>query len=232
MKLELINALQFTQWLLAAGLALQAVESLVARRTFGCAMVFGLRLVLCGALGFVPPVSSAAALVHGLLLATSMLLVARLRGPLCGGSDAMWFQVQVGLLLASLAGWHPALARVGLGWIAAQSVLSYLLAGMVKLRNANWRSGEALRQLLASDGPYVIWAPARRLAGDAGICAVLAWAVIAFELLFPLVLVVPVDWRWAWLLAGLVFHAGNAVLLGLNRFAWAWATTYPALVAF
>jgi hypothetical protein len=230
MYLELTNPLFWTQWLLAGGLALQAGESLVARRTFGCAAVFGLRLVLCGALVFVEPVSPAAMFVHGVLLATSMGLVARLRGPLCGGSDAMWFQVQVGLLLASLAGWHPALARVGLGWIAAQSVLSYWLAGVVKLRNARWRNGEALRELLASDGPYVVWAPARGLAGRAGICCAMAWTVIVFELLFPLVLLMPMEARWVWLAVGLAFHVGNALVLGLNRFVWAWVATYPALV--
>jgi hypothetical protein len=231
MYLELTNPLFWTQWLLAGGLALQAMESLVARRTFACATVFVVRLVLCGALVFVEPVSSAAVMVHGLLLVTSMGLVARLRGPLCGGSDAMWFQVQVGLLLASLAGAYPVLARVGLGWIAAQSVLSYWLAGVVKLRNASWRSGEAVRQLLASDGPYVIWTPARGLAGRAGVCRALAWVVIGFEVLFPLVLLMPVEGRCVWLTVGLVFHAGNAVVLGLNRFVWAWAATYPALLA-
>ena len=231
MKLELINALQFTQWLLAAGLALQAVESLVARRTFGHRTIFAVRLLLCGLLAVIEPVSPAATAVHAGLIATSMFLVARLRGPLCGGSDAMWFQVQVGLLLASLAGWHPVLARVGLGWIAAQSVLSYWLAGVVKLRNPSWRNGEAMRQLLASDGPYVIWAPARRLAGQVGMRRMLAWAVIAFEVLLPLVLLMPVEGRWVWLGAGLAFHMGNAVVLGLNRFVWAWAATYPALLS-
>lgn len=230
MKLELLNALQFAQWLLAGGLALQAAESLVARRTFGHRTIFAVRLLLCGLLAVIEPVSLAATAVHAGLLATSMVLVARLRGPLCGGSDAMWFQVQLGLLLASLAGWHPVLARVGLGWIAAQSVLSYALAGVVKLRNPSWRSGEAVRQLLASDGPYVIWAPARGVVKHAAVCGALAWAVMVFEVLFPLVLVVPAEVRWMWLAAGFVFHLGNALVLGLNRFVWAWVATYPALL--
>lgn len=231
MKLELFNAVQLTQWLLAAGLALQAVESLAARRTFGHWTIFVVRLLLCGLLAVIEPVSLAATAVHAGLIATSMLLIARHRGPLCGGSDAMWFQVQVGLLLASLAGSHPVLARAGLAWIAAQSVLSYWMAGVVKLRNPSWRGGEALRQLFASDGPYVIWAPARGLAGRAGVCGALAWVVMGFELLFPLVLLMPLEMRWIWLAAGLGFHVGNAAVLGLNRFVWAWAATYPALLS-
>lgn len=233
MTMDSNTAVQLTQWLLAIGLALQSIESLVAWRTFGNRIVFVLRLIL--ALSLLVPATVlppfVLATVHLVLLLTAMLLIARLRGPLCGGSDAMWFQVQLGLLLASLAGWHPVLVRVGLGWIAAQSVLSYFLAGVVKFRNPRWRRGEALQCLLASDGPYVIWVRVRRLAGSAAVCRALAWAAIGFELLFPLVLMVPVEWRGWWLAAGLMFHLGNAVVLGLNRFVWAWAATYPALLS-
>lgn len=231
MNIELTNPLFWTQWLLAGGFALQAVESLAAWRTFGHRALFAVRLILCGLLAAIDPVSTGATAVHAVLIASSMVLVARLRGPLCGGSDAMWFQVQVGLFVAALGVWQPVFVRVGLGWIAAQSVLSYWLAGVVKLRNAGWRNGESVRQLLASDGPYVLWAPARRLALRPLVCVALAWMVMLFEFAFPLVLLVPVEARWVWLAAGLSFHLANAVLLGLNRFAWAWAATYPALLA-
>lgn len=232
MYLELTNPLFWTQWLLAGGLALQAVESLVASETFGHRAVFVFRLLLCGLLAVIEPVSLAATFAHSGLIVSSMFLVGRLRGPLCGGSDAMWFQVQVGLFLASLSGWQPVLARVGLGWIAAQSVLSYWMAGAVKVRNGSWRSGDVLRQLQSSDGPYVIWTPARWIARSPRLCLGLAWVVIGFELVFPAVLLVPTELRWLVLAAGLVFHLGNALVLGLNRFVWAWAATYPALLLF
>ena len=234
MTLDLSAAVQLTQWLLAIGLALQSIESLVAWRTFGNLPVFGLRLVL--ALGLLLPTTALPAFVfaviHVVLLLTSMLLVARLRGPLCGGSDSMFFQVQLGLLTASLDFLHPALSKLGLGWIAAQSVLSYLLAGIAKLRNKRWRNGDALRSLLQSEGPYVLWQHARSVAKAPLPCVTLAWSLMTFELLFPLVLILPSDARLIVLSLGLAFHILNAVVLGLNRFIWAWGATYPALLYF
>ncbi len=234
MTLDLTSATQYTQWLLAIGIVLQSVESLVACHTFGFRSVFVLRLML--ALVLLAPISSlpsaAVAGVHLALLLTSMLLVARLRGPLCGGSDAMFFQVQLGLLLVSLESLHPLLPRLGLGWIAAQSVLSYFLAGWVKLRNPRWRNGTALRNLLESEGPYVLWQPARALARSPAACVAASWMLIGFEILFPLVLVLAPPIPALLLAAGLLFHLGNALLLGLNRFVWAWAATYPALLYF
>ena len=32
------------------------------------------------------------------------------------------------------------------------------------------------------------------------------------------------------LAAALVFHAGNAAIMGLNTFVWAFAATYPAIL--
>ena len=59
-----------------------------------------------------------------LLLANSVWQKVRSRGPVCGGSDSMFLQVQLGLLIASLGSLEPLLGKVGLGWIAAKSVLS------------------------------------------------------------------------------------------------------------
>lgn len=234
MNIDSSSTVQITQWLLAIGLAVQSIESLVAWRTFGNRPVFFLRLVLALVLlvpaTVLPPFVFA--IVHLLLLLTAMLLVARMRGPLCGGSDSMFFQVQLGLLVASLGFLHPALPKLGLGWIAAQSVLSYLLAGIAKLRNPRWRNGEALRSLLQSEGPYVLWQHARSVAKVPLLCAMLAWSLVAFELFFPLVLILPEDARLILLSLGFTFHVLNAVVLGLNRFIWAWGATYPALLYF
>ena len=76
----------------------------------------------------------------------------------------MFFQVQLGLLIASCGFLEPILIKLGLGWIVAQSVLSYFLAGVLKLRTAGWWNGRALQKLLRSDGPYRIFTPARKLA--------------------------------------------------------------------
>ena len=234
MTLDLSTTLQLTQWILSLGLILQGLECIVTRRVFGPAPVFALRILIC--IWLLLPASLAVAwhapLCHLLLLGSSVFLVMRMRGPLCGGSDSMFFQVQLGLLVASLGFLHPVLPKLGLGWIAAQSVLSYLLAGIAKLRNPRWRNGDALRSLLQSKGPYVLWQCARSLAKAPLPCVMLAWSLVAFELLFPLVLILPPEARLILLSMGFAFHVLNAAILGLNRFIWAWGATYPALLYF
>ena len=56
--------------------------------------------------------------------------------------------------------------------------------------------------------------------------------IILFEIAFPLVLILPWEGKLLLLSIGLLFHITNAVVLGLNRFIWAWSATYPALLYF
>lgn len=238
MTLNVPTALWLTQVLLSAGIILQGLECLVARRGFGAltrelSWVFGVRIGLCVLL-VVPviPVSPWGITgVHLVLLATAAWLVVRLHGPLCGGSDSMHFQVQLGLLAGSLGFVVPWLPKAGLAWIAAQSALSYFLAGAAKLRNRRWRNGAALETLLKSDGPYSVPPGIRRWASTPAACALLAWILIGLELAFPTILITPGAGKLGLIAVGFIFHALNAVTLGLNRFIWAWAATYPALLA-
>lgn len=238
-----IATLLLTQRLLGVGLLIQSAEIFQTRRIYagGGALVgggVGLLLAVRSAIALgliIAPihcVSLASAVIHLALLGSSAWLVVRSRGPVCGGSDSMFFQVQLGLFVASLGFLNPVLVRIGLGWIAAQSVLSYFLAGLAKLKNAGWRNGAALRNLLSSDGPYVLLSGARGLAKSRTLCVLLGWGVVLFELAFAFVLVLPVEGKWVFLGLGLTFHLVNAVVLGLNRFVWAWMATYPALLYF
>jgi hypothetical protein len=60
-------------------------------------------------------------------------------------------------------------------------------------------------------------------------CQLLAIAVIAFETTFPLAFIDP--WLSLALIGiGLCFHVANAIVFGLNRFLFAWASAYPALL--
>ncbi len=238
---DLPAAVLWTHRLLGVGLLIQTAELLCTRHSFARGGVLEgswatpwllARLGLAGLLVLAPtlPTPWSALIVNGLLLGNSLWLTVRSRGPVCGGSDSMFFQVQLGLLLTSLGFWEPLLIRVGLGWIAVQSSLSYLLAGVAKLKNAGWRHGGALQNLMSSAGPYVVFAPARRLAERRAICASLGWAVVGFELLLPAALVLPLKARIVLLTLGVGFHLFNAVVLGLNRFVWAWVATYPAIL--
>ncbi|MGC3959067.1 MAG: hypothetical protein QM813_14325 [Verrucomicrobiota bacterium] len=244
MPLDQAEAVLWTQRILGGGLLLQSVELFMARGIYSPSGALNGRvsvnplLAVRGAISiwlFVAPVNvnaSLSALLFAVLLVSTAWLVIRSRGPVCGGSDSMFFQVQLGLFLAALGFVHPVLPSLGLGWIAAQSVLSYFLAGVGKLRNSAWRDGSALRRLFTSNGPYVLWQGVRGLAQAKFLCVLLGFGIVLFELVFPLVLFMPTEWRYAFLGLALGFHAANALVLGLNRFIWAWAATYPALLFF
>lgn len=238
-----ITTLLLTQRLLGVGLLIQSAEIFQTRRIYasGGALAgggVGLLLAVRSAISLwliIAPINCVSLLsvaTHLALLSSSAWLVVRSRGPVGGGSDSMFFQVQLGLFFASLGFANPLLIKIGLGWIAAQSVLSYFLAGLAKLKNAGWRNGVALQNLFSSDGPYVLWSGVRGLAKLKSLCALLGWGAVLFELAFLAVLVLPTEGKWVFLGLGLTFHLANAVVLGLNRFVWAWTATYPALLYF
>lgn len=247
MTLDPLSVMRATQLILGAGLALQAAEILAtraeharmcagdrsveqARRWLTASMI--VRLAICAAL--ICGVGIHSTLIDPILylglIITSAGLIARFGGSIGGGSDSMFFQVQVGLLVASLGVVNPALVRIGLGWIAAQSVLSYFIAGGAKLRNRDWRNGVAMANLLRTEGPYVLFRPARVVGNSRTLCVALSWALVLFELVFPFVLLLPWEAKLVVLAAGFLFHLANAAVLGLNRFVWAWSATYPALL--
>lgn len=135
--------------------------------------------------------SSATALVWTLISIT-LLTAIRFGGSLNGGSDAMTMVV----LSSRLVPW-------GRTYLAVQLTLSYFVAGLVKLRMPEWRSGRALTALTGLPG----W---------------LTWPTLLWECSFPLV------WFWPipYLTAGVLFHFLNIKKLGLNRFFWIWLAAY------
>jgi hypothetical protein len=158
---------------------------------------------------------------------SQVAICVRFRGTFNGGSDYMTVLILLALSVATFDSHVPWLHQACLLYIAVQATLSYLIAGLAKLRVAQWRNGVALRGFVMATpfGPPV-WAAL--LVRDARVCRLLAWGVMAFECLFPLVWV---DARvcLAWLSLGLGFHVVNSLVFGLNRFLFAWAAAYPAL---
>jgi hypothetical protein len=119
---------------------------------------------------------------------------------------------------------------VAFGYLAAQLTLSYFISGWVKIINPDWRGGVALRDVF-SFSAYPVGENLRGWADHPGLLRVMSWAVMGFELLFPLCLIS----RPA-LIVGLavaaMFHFANACLFGLNRFFWIWLAAYPSLIWF
>lgn len=219
MTLEL--TVRLCELLLGLALAQQSLEHLAMPVT--PRILFGMRLLL--ALMMVAGIGSAIA--EALLLLSSALILKRCDGPYNGGSDRLAILMLFCLLLANIL--PTALWReLALGYLAAQLVLSYLMSGWVKIVNPDWRNGRALNDVFAFSA-YPVSEQLRALAARPRLLWAAAWAVMLFELVFPLSLL---DSRalYAALVIAALFHVANAMLFGLNRFVWVWIAAYPSLL--
>lgn len=214
-------ALHWTELALGLACAQQSAEHLASapdeRRIFLPRLLLSLVLVT----GLAPVFAEA-----GLLLLSGLAL-RRFRGPYNGGSDRMTLLVLCCALLARVA---PTLriAELALGYLALQLVLSYALAGVAKLANPEWRDGRALADLFAFSA-YPVSEDLRGLARLRRSLVLLGWAILLFELLFPLALFDARALACALVIAA-AFHLANACLLGLNRLLWIWLAAFPALI--
>lgn len=214
-------ALRLTEILLALALIQQGIEHL--RRFRDEQVLFGARTALCLLVvaGIAPPWPLAG------LAVLSLVILHRFQGPYNGGSDRMGLLALWCLALAQLLP-NPAWRELAFGYLGAQLVLSYFISGAVKIANPDWRSGRALVQVFQFSA-YPVSEALRRWADRPRVLLAMAWAVMLFEVAFPLTLAHP-----AALAAGLTlaaaFHLANACLFGLNRFFWTWLAAYPAIV--
>ena len=219
--LTLGQAMGWMQLLLSFAIAQQSLEHLAR----GDRMIFVPRLGLCllMALGV-----GGAWPLWGLWV-ISLAMLWRYQGPYNGGSDKMTMLILSCLSLAHLAP-TPFWQEMALSYLAVQLVLSYFVSGWVKVVNPEWRCGEALCDVFRFSA-YPVSEGLRELADRPRFLFVMGWAVILFELVFPLALLDPVALKLA-LLCAAGFHFSNACFFGLNRFFWIWLCAYPALIWF
>ncbi len=215
------QAMGWMQLLLSFAIAQQSLEHLAR----GDRMIFVPRLGLCllMALGV-----GGAWPLWGLWV-ISLAMLWRYQGPYNGGSDKMTMLILSCLSLAHLAP-TPFWQEMALSYLAVQLVLSYFVSGWVKVVNPEWRCGEALCDVFRFSA-YPVNEGLRELADRPRFLFVMGWAVILFELVFPLALLDPVALKLA-LLCAAGFHFSNACFFGLNRFFWIWLCAYPALIWF
>lgn len=223
MTLEI--AIRFCEILLGLALLQQCLEHL--RMAMSDHRLFALRLLLCVLLvtGVWPTA------VLAILLLTSVWILARCDGPYNGGADRVAVLMQSCLLTTHLCRDLDAPLRwqeAAFGYLAIQIILSYFMAGWVKVVNPEWRRGQALLDVFA----FSAYPQSESLRGWAQwprLLFVMGWAVMIFELAFPLALL-----RFDTLVIALVlaalFHTANALLFGLNRFVWVWIASYPSLL--
>lgn len=162
------------------------------------------------------------------LVATVTSLGLALRVPFgMEGSGQMLTIICAALTLRGLSPHDVLVQKAALWFLTLQACLAYLTAGLAKYHVPAWRDGSFLTGILRTRC-YGNRALSKLLlsAWRARFCSAL---VIGFECAFPLVLLAGKPWAAAFLAAGIVFHASNAFVLGLNVFFWAFVATYPAI---
>jgi hypothetical protein len=146
------------------------------------------------------------------------------------GSDHMGNILCVCLFVLSIKIGCTVIQNAAVTFICLQSILSYFTSGVAKLCSKPWRDGRAVLGLAVTDtyGNYTL---ARLLtAGRGPANLAVCWSVILFEMIFPIVLLIPFKWCIAMLCLGAIFHILNAWFIGLNRFVWAFLGTYPSIL--
>jgi hypothetical protein len=229
--MTLVGAVNLTCGMMALAFIQQSLEHLRPAVRLQERLLFVPRLILsvlllATSLGAQAPGMNPALLTLALVV-NQLFILPFFNGPYNGGADRMSLLVLVSLACALNL---PNLAwqELAFGYLGMQLLLSYFMAGWVKIRNAEWRSGKALKDVfLFSAYPagenIRMWADHPRLLFCAG------WAVMIFELAFPLAFL-----SRPTLVAGLavaaLFHGANACLFGLNRFFWIWICAYPSIL--
>lgn len=162
-----------------------------------------------------------------ILWVTTLLVSVRFLGTFNGGSDSMTMVVLSALVVAHFGTAWPLTQRGALVYVAVQSIMSYCIAGLVKLANDDWRQGKALSSFVENP-QFAVPGMVTRLLQPAMVSRVVSWLVIAFECSFPAVLAGP---RVAagFLICAAAFQLGNVAVFGLNRCFFAWAATWPAV---
>ena len=167
--------------------------------------------------------------VVSLLLVLGLRILQRYQGPYNGGADRMGLLILCCLCLVHFAP-TPRWQEIAFGYLALQLVLSYFISGWVKIVNHDWRSGRALSDVFQFSA-YPVSEQLRLWFKFPYLLLVMSWAVIMFELLFPISLFSSVSLGLALIIAT-IFHFVNACLFGLNRFFWIWITAYPSIIWF
>lgn len=217
------QAVRIAEIILAFALIIQSLEHIRGLQPEKSLGVIALILSLLLLVGF------ETVFVEAGLLSISVFLLYRFQGPYNGGSDCMTLLVLLCLFLSHIAPttfWQ----EIALGYLAFQIVFSYFQSGYIKIINPDWRAGRALADVFALTA-YPVSEDIRRWARSSHILRIMSWAVILFELFFPILLLNQSTLIIALFIA-VIFHFVNAWLFGLNRFFWIWPAGYPILFWF
>ncbi len=167
------------------------------------------------------------AVVLALVVCSSLAM--HLRSPWgMDGSDQMFTQIFGALFLGQLGG-SPLSYKASLWYIAGQSCLSYLTAGIAKAESHHWHGTNAVFAVF-NTRTYGYEPVARFLLHRPDITRILTWGAVIMECSFSLALVAGFPGCLIFLAWGVAFHLMNAVVMGLNSFFWSFVATYPAII--
>ena len=166
--------------------------------------------------------------VAAILFFTTLLICVRWRGTFNGGSDSMTVLVLGALLVSLSLGPQSKFGIASLMYVGVQTCFSYFVAGLAKVRRKEWRNGVSLSRYVHA-GYYDIAPVLRRIWPDSSLWKWGSWLILTFELASPVAFWSPGLCKWFIGLAAL-FHFVNSFALGLNRFFFAWAAAWPALL--
>ncbi len=214
-------ALRLTEILAALAFIQQNIEHLTGSRSEK--IIHGLRALFSVALLLGATPSWA---IIG-LAALTIAHIYRFQGPYNGGSDRMSLLILFCLCTVHLLP-DPKWKELAFGYLGLQLVLSYLVSGWVKVVNAPWRSGQALRDVFLFSA-YPVSENMRKLAERRRLLFIMSWAVMLFELAFPFAILNQAA-LFAALFIAAAFHLSNACFFGLNRFFWIWLAAYPSII--
>lgn len=143
------------------------------------------------------------------------------------GADQMSLLLIITLLLCFVFVSSSAIQSIGIYFIALQLSLSYTVSGIAKLVSKQWRSGLAIQGIL-STYTYGMRFTRLKLTKNKGLCKIICWMTIIFELFFPIVLFLDPQTTLICLIFGFLFHLTIAIIMGLNDFVWGFTAAYPS----
>lgn len=117
--------------------------------------------------------------------------------------------------------WRSIIGHSAFWIVRFQLLLAYTATGLHKLTGVHWVDGTALG-IVATDPAFgPMW-----VAEDPSIAALITWAVLLFQITFPLAVWLR-STRYVWLCIGCLFHLSTAVWMDIPEMGMAFIAAYP-----
>jgi hypothetical protein len=145
------------------------------------------------------------------------------------GADQM-NSIIVVLLVLAVCLKDTRLKEVIILFLAAHLILCYFTSGLLKVLEANWRRGDALRGILQTRTYSIPVVSKRAASASGGFMKALSLCTIIWELSFLYTPFMNFYVLLAFLITGVVFHLFNAVVMGLNSFLFTFLGLYGCIL--